>query len=180
MSLEKYNRINSRIVFWCLVTVWIPVFSLCGRELQHMIASDIDRDVLKWILSVMIVAVIGFWAVLLWQAKGGKGLIHLIWIIAIALAIMKTSSQIEEWVHFSLFGIFGLITLLTYKWHWGLMLCLLVGAGDELFQWWLPDRVGDIYDVGMNLLACLCGGVVALILKSKNNNNFANNTSDGK
>ena len=42
-------------------------------------------------------------------------------------------------------------------------ICLVVSGGDELFQWVLPDRVGDWRDVAMNIAACLLGAAVALI-----------------
>ncbi|MFP6732021.1 MAG: VanZ family protein [Alphaproteobacteria bacterium] len=43
------------------------------------------------------------------------------------------------------------------------MICLSVSVGDEVFQWLLPDRVGDPRDVAMNIAACLLGVAVALV-----------------
>ena len=52
------------------------------------------------------------------------------------------------------------------KRHMAAMVLFVVAVGcvDELIQWWLPNRVGDWRDVGMNALAGTLGVAMGVSL----------------
>ena len=79
------------------------------------------------------------------------------------IVITQLLPNTTEWFHFILFGLFGLFTTRLWSAAAAVAICLAVSGGDELFQWVLPDRVGDLRDVAMNIAACLLGAAVALI-----------------
>ena len=69
----------------------------------------------------------------------------------------------EERVHFLQYGLLGILVFMTRRsgswWELGALagFVVLVGIGDELIQWWLPNRVGDLRDVAMNAGAGVLG-----------------------
>lgn len=80
-----------------------------------------------------------------------------------------------ERVHYLLFGVVAYtafracrwlrcgrgVALLVATWLW----VVAVGTLDELFQWFLARRVGEIYDVGFNAFIGLCGTLAAAALE---------------
>ena len=82
----------------------------------------------------------------------------------IILAYMSFSLDVwAERVHFIQYGLLGLLVSRAYKISSFIMFlasCLFlmtVGLVDELIQWYLPNRYGDIRDVMMNSLGGLSG-----------------------
>jgi VanZ family protein len=71
-----------------------------------------------------------------------------------------------EQVHFLLYGvlsgiIFWALSMDLAGWvlyPWTLLVVFLIGMGDELIQWWLPNRVADFHDVLFDAL----GGALGL------------------
>jgi len=47
------------------------------------------------------------------------------------------------------------------------LIVLAVGVGDELFQWWLPDRYGEMRDVTFNQLGGMWGIALFLVSRSR-------------
>ena len=94
--------------------------------------------------------------------------------VSIPIAIMAAAAyQLhipEERVHFLEYGLLGILVQKTARQStWtqlvmGSLFVVLVGMGDELLQWWLPNRVGDLRDVGMNALAGVLGVWMGKIL----------------
>jgi VanZ family protein len=95
-----------------------------------------------------------------------------------AVAIQQLSNErgtpVEaavERMHFVLFGLLAAVAVrgLRRRYHANsavivatLLLCGFVAVLDEGFQWLLVSRVGEIFDVGINLFAAGAGLVVAL------------------
>ena len=73
-----------------------------------------------------------------------------------------------EQIHFLLYGGLGGVVFWALSRHivgwvlypWTLAVVYLVGMGDELIQWWLPNRVADFHDVLFDAL----GGALGLAL----------------
>jgi hypothetical protein len=71
-----------------------------------------------------------------------------------------------EQVHFLLYGVlsgivFWALSMDLAGWvlyPWTLLVVFLIGMGDELIQWWLPNRVADFHDVLFDAL----GGALGL------------------
>ncbi len=81
---------------------------------------------------------------------------------------LKGMHKPEERIHIFQYGLLGYLLMATLReksWKQALLLSLLivlaVSGADELFQAFLPDRVGDIRDVGFGCLGGTWGIVVA-------------------
>ena len=70
---------------------------------------------------------------------------------------------IEERVHFIVFGSFGFLSMLVFSPKIAISLCISVSVLDEGLQWFLPDRVGDWFDVSINSLASVAGATFSFI-----------------
>ncbi|MBN1622599.1 MAG: VanZ family protein [Endomicrobiales bacterium] len=81
---------------------------------------------------------------------------------------------VEERFHLLQFGLLGwLSTNDLFKKNTGIakvmisfLFCALVVVADELLQWWLPNRYGDIRDVIFGILGALWGIVLFLLIKT--------------
>jgi len=98
--------------------------------------------------------------------KKSKPVKSLVWIAVPLLAVLIvifSMERPEERVHFIEYGVLGLLVILTRPKVSGLQLGIAVGfvfaVGiiDELIQWVLPSRVGDLRDVIMNGVAGALG-----------------------
>lgn len=77
------------------------------------------------------------------------------WFMPLFLIVPMLLERVEERLHFLTFGIFGALSILLFSPRLAFIVCLLGSAGDEVLQFYLPDRVGDWRDVAMNSLASL-------------------------
>ena len=60
-------------------------------------------------------------------------------------------------MHFITFGIFGFFSKRLLPFWLALIVIAGWSAFDEIFQAWLPGRVGDLRDVVMNIIAGVIG-----------------------
>jgi len=78
----------------------------------------------------------------------------------------------EERIHYLEYGILGFMVFKSMKVHsiknliYGSLFVLLIGVIDEIIQYLLPNRVGDIRDVFMNLGGGILGIWYGKILSS--------------
>ena len=88
------------------------------------------------------------------------------------------SFSLDVWaerVHFIQYGLLGLLVSRAYKissFNILLVYCLFimsVGLVDEIIQWFLPNRYGDIRDVVMNSLGGVSGLWLGQFLYWENN-----------
>lgn len=149
------------IIAWCLSLICIPVLSINGRALQGYISSNYSSQQLAFLLGSILV-LLSLKAVLL-QIKnhGVKRLWHLLWFIPLFIVLPYYMPIIEERLHFIVFGLYGYLSMLVLPRLTAYIACLLLGMGDELLQWVLPDRVGDWRDVQFNLLAAFAATLFA-------------------
>jgi len=95
--------------------------------------------------------------------RSWKALLQISIPIAIMAAVAYQLEIPEERVHFLEYGLLGILVQKTARqstWvQFGMasLFVVLVGVGDECIQWWLPNRVGDLRDVGINALAGVLG-----------------------
>ncbi len=147
---------------WILVGAMIPMMSLFGRGIQRFVSDNLDRGTFTLIMGGMLVVAAG--ASLAWMARrrSKRALWHGLMLLGAILLITQTIPNATEWIHFVLFGLFGLFATRLWRPAIAVAICLLVSGGDEVLQWFLPDRVGDPRDVLMNIAACLLGASVVL------------------
>jgi hypothetical protein len=159
---------TSLIIAWWFSLICIPLLSINGRALQGYINSNFSSQQLALLLGSILV-LLSLKAVLL-QIKnhGVKRLWHLLWFIPLFIVLPYYMPIIEERLHFIVFGLYGYLSMLVLPRPTAYIACQLLGMGDELLQWFLPDRVGDWRDVQFNLLAAFAATAFAqLSLKNQ-------------
>jgi len=70
---------------------------------------------------------------------------------------------IEERVHFIVFGSFGFLSMLIFAPKIAIGICISVSVMDEGLQHYLPDRVGDLFDIAINIIASTAGAIFSYI-----------------
>ena len=70
---------------------------------------------------------------------------------------------IEERFHFIIFGLFGYLSSTVFPVKITFSICISISVLDEALQWYLPDRVGDLFDVAVNTLASVAGASFSYI-----------------
>ena len=158
---EKQQGPRYLLIAWFTCALFIPCLSAFGRPLQHWVYRNIGEGTVAWIIGLLL---LGFGvAAIYWQAKRGlKGRRYTLVLISMALvvtliAITASLPQTEERLHFVTFGLFGFFSKRLFPVWLAILAIVVWSAGDELFQAWLPDRVGDWRDVGINIIAGIIG-----------------------
>lgn len=147
---------------WLICLVTIPTFSVYGRPLQRWVGAHLDASQLGWLVALTAAGLCALALARIARRLGPRAWWHLSWSVPLFVLLPLQLPIVVERVHFILFGIFGFLSVARFGLVRGTLMCALVGILDEGLQWYLPDRVGDLRDVGWNLLAG--GGGVALAL----------------
>ena len=101
-----------------------------------------------------------------WIYKKKYKLNQFILIISHLLLLTYLSLSLDVWVeriHFIEYAVLGLLisrAVNVRTWHGIIFTCcliILIGVVDEIIQWFLPNRVGDMRDVFMNSVGGLSG-----------------------
>ncbi len=133
------------------------------RQAMNWFLQVFDRDMLIALVWVMMALGI---AGLFWMNRRPNSvwrLLGLATIVGLGLLAAWFMQIPEERVHLLIYGIlaFSMCYDYTHKMYsglsWVLLALLLVSSADELFQYFLPYRVGDLRDVGFNMLGSLWG-----------------------
>ena len=161
MHLLRTHHSGLRIS-WLFLLMFIPLLSYSGRSLQNMLNQIISADNLGILLVILLSALALAASRWLYQTNPSKLVISLIWFIPLFIVIPLMLPLAIERVHFIVFGMFGFVSLLLWRKMPGLLICGLMAGLDEVFQWWLPDRVGDFRDVLINMLAVYGGALFVL------------------
>jgi len=149
------------IIAWFVSALIIPCLSAFGRPLQHWVFRNIGERSIAGLIGLSLFVLGG--AAIYWQAKKGlKGRRYSQVLIAMALVVTVITitislPQTEERLHFVTFGLFGFFSKRLFPIWLAVLAILIFSSGDELFQAWLPDRVGDWRDVGINSIAGFIG-----------------------
>ena len=154
---------------WLLIFATIPLLSIFGRPLHRWLITQLaTRQLAVFLgitLSLLFVAIVSYMV----KVGGKKQLWHLLWLAVLFVFIQLYIPIVEERVHVILFGLFGFVTLRLFPLPWGIFLCVLVSASDELLQFFLAARVGDWHDVFLNLLSTGLGAVLAKLSQIADN-----------
>jgi VanZ family protein len=168
MEIVNPKKVKISLVFcWSMVLCLIPGLSYFGRPLQYWIRDSIGYSVFAWIiaiLSLLLISALFYWV----KNKPVQfPFRHLTWFLPLYLVLPFLLERVEERVHFISFGLFGFLSMIIFAPRVAISLCLFVSAGDELLQYFLPDRVGDWRDVAFNILASIGSALFVFVLKSK-------------
>jgi VanZ family protein len=149
--------INKRLIrfFWLLTCVTILLMSVFGRSLQVWVAETIGYRMTAWILGLSTLVIVGLLISRLLKENERPPWVHFAWFLPLFLVVPLLLERVEERTHFMTFGLFGALSMALFPPRYALITCILGAAGDELLQFYLPDRVGDLRDVAFNALAAL-------------------------
>lgn len=106
----------------------------------------------------------------IWE-MGWKRIIALIFLFIFFVAVIKTLERPEERIHIVEYGLLGILVYrgynrIAYPFFRAAVFVGIVGIGDEFIQWMLPNRVGEIKDIGLNLLGGIFG-IFAIMMHEK-------------
>lgn len=166
---EKHFMNGSPYSIWTLRALWgaslafIPLLSLNGRAWQRSAGEWLDAGTAITLISLALAGLLGAGAVWLIRRAGWRALWHLLWSFPLFILLPLDMPVMVERIHFLVFGLFGFLSVLVFGPLWGFAFPILFAGLDELFQWWLPDRVGDLRDVSINILAGAGGALLALM-----------------
>ena len=95
-------------------------------------------------------------------------------IAAVYSSVMATGAAIVDIVERVHFIEYGVITFLFYRaWRPAadvsvivlpILAGIVVGTLEEWFQWFIPNRVGELRDIALNLVAVVCGLMISVAL----------------
>lgn len=151
--------IKLKLLFWS-TAVSIPVISYTGRRLQHWLEATLTKEQTGLLVTVLLLI-----TALIYILRFIRNWKRLWWrflvIVILLLIIFQLVPINEERVHFILFSVLGYLATTLFSFLSGLFFCIFFSVGDEIFQWFLPDRVGDPRDVLFNLAASSIGIILA-------------------
>lgn len=166
--MKAKGQIASRRLPWVIVwlfTVWgIIALSAFGRPLQQWVFANPGEGAAAWAIGLILVVLGGaaiHWLIRSYGRDRWRSIIAIAAPMLVGLMVIITQlPQVEERLHFATFGIFGFASARIAPFSIAIVISLAGAVGDELFQAWLPDRVGDWRDVAMNTVASAIGVVV--------------------
>jgi hypothetical protein len=159
-NIVMRSNLFSKLLFWVTI-VTIPTLSFTGRRLQHWLQETLSQQGTRWlVIFLLLTTLMAYLARHIgnWRRLG----MSLILLLIPLLAILHYVPINEERVHFIVFGLLGFLSTTLFTLPISLIIGLGYSIGDELFQWLLPDRVGDVRDVVFNILAYSMGLLLAL------------------
>lgn len=143
--------VSGVVVYPHIVGVWAESAALCAREpgwrdvggshCGGSVSRPVGRGLLVSAATALLVA----------DVVGGAAVLYYPFFFPL----------VEERVHFIVFGLFGFVSMVVFPPRVAWVVCLAMAGGDELLQWWLPDRVGDWRDVAVNSVAGVGGLMLA-------------------
>jgi len=151
--------------YWLLCVCVILILSVFGRKMQILIVARLD---MIWIAAIVFTLLFG---ALIFFYKRRKiyaiprgtliGSFSLLAIYGCAV-YFKFLAPVET-LHFLIFSCFGWLSAAVFGLLHGIVVVFCMAIGDEIMQYFLPDRFGDIHDVVINTLSGLAG----LFLRNK-------------
>ncbi len=164
MSLRVRNRFLAAFALWAGV-IWLsaPFIPL----LRTHLAGSFSRFVLAGLAGSAVLAV----AVVLYRGRPGVAVLFQMLLLAVAgytfsrlLAPPDARSRLVELTHFVEYGALGVLACFSNaaasspgRVLWSLLMVFGVGLVDELFQWALASRYGEVRDVALNVAAGALG-----------------------
>ena len=170
--MEKRGEINilnmiSKNRLWVLIVVYV-IFIYVSLPFFPAFISTLRGFISKELLNLLsLVVTISFFLLLtLWIYNKKYKAKQFILIISPLLLLTYLSISLDVWVeriHFVEYAVLGLLIsrAVNVRTLHGIIytgcLVTLIGGVDEIIQWFLPNRVGDMRDVFMNSVGGLSG-----------------------
>ncbi len=130
----------------------------------------LSLGVFVWLSYLFFILPIFF---LLLKKVGVKQLLFFLFVVALGFLYAQSFESVEERVHLVFFGAIGFFFAQDNSTKgWSALLLsttlfsLMISSLDEIFQLYLPYRVGDIRDIVFGALGGLWGGLLSLCFHS--------------
>ena len=161
LNLVSKNRIWVLIIIYVLfIYVSLPFFPAFIKALSSFISKEL-LNLLSMVLSISFFLLLSVW---IYNKKYKFN--QFLLIISPLLMLTYLSLCLDVWaerIHFVEYAVLGLlisravdVRTLSGIIYTGCLISL-IGAVDEIIQWFLPNRVGDMRDVIMNSVGGLSG-----------------------
>lgn len=148
---------------WLFSLAIIPLLSIYGRPIQKLAKDNLSPDQLTLFIGLALLLISSkaiFWLI---KRHAYQKIWHLSWFIPLFLVVPFFMPIIEERVHFIVFGSFGFLSMLIFSPKVAISICISVSIMDEGLQHYLPDRVGDLFDIAVNIIASIAGAMFSYI-----------------
>lgn len=159
---DRYEDVKS-IVPWLATVVVIVLLSVFGRDVQLFLITRIDSSY----IAVTVFSILFCFLFTLWRERGKYHIKKRIFLIATVLlmvgvgAIQLRYLMPAEALHFLVFSWLGWVSVTVFGPLYAFVAVVSVAVGDEILQYYLPDRIGDIHDIVINLLS----GFIGILLR---------------
>ncbi len=154
-----------RLRYWLACVILIVMLSVYGRKLQYVITAKVDA---LWIAGIVFFVL--FAALLnLYRKRKTTSIPNVVLVLSFCLlcsggaAVYFKYLLPVEALHFLVFSCYGWFSSAVFGAIYGMVAVFGMAFGDEVLQYYLPSRVGDLHDVLINSLS----GVTGLILRNK-------------
>lgn len=151
------------MVQWLVIVVLIVLLSIFGRDIQLLLIARIDSIYIAGSVFIVLFGLL----FTLWRKRRRYHIQKRTFLATTALLLGGIAAvQVRyllpaEAVHFLVFSWFGWVSTTVFGPLNAFVAVVSVAFGDELLQYYLPSRVGDIHDIIINLLS----GFIGIILK---------------
>ncbi len=148
---------------WLITLLCIPLFSFFGRTLQLYLLSQVSGETLGKYMGFLLAGFIVGYGITLLRSGLHPHVWHLLWIVVLLFFLFRNIPYVEK-VHVVIFGLLGFLSQKLFTAKASFIICASLSLLDEVFQYFLPNRVGDIRDVGINLFSAILGLFLAFLL----------------
>jgi len=160
---EKKALLSWLWVFLCTLAIFLTVPA--ARSIQRYVSAHWGRSLFGYVVLAVLCA--GFLALiyaLIFKLKN-RGLSSYVWLFLIGGLYLYFTIKLwgipEEAIHFLEYGALSFFLFRAISHHVKdrsiyftvTFFVLLIGTGDEIYQWITPERIWDFRDVGLNMLA---------------------------
>ncbi|WP_161635193.1 VanZ family protein [Desulfovermiculus halophilus] len=145
---------------WATNVAVIFVLCIWGRPLQHLVQEMVPLAWVGYAVTAALAIAVLYLVLRRGRVRPRPGQIASAGLAAVVLVLTFDMKRPEEKLHLLLFGALGFISIRVFGFWKGLGMCLAVAGFDELLQLYLPSRVGDFRDVGMNAVSGILGAVI--------------------
>lgn len=161
-----FRRRPGTALLWALNIAVILTVSYFGRRLESLVRESIGREGAAWLLGAGVAALLIVAGIALFRRRGWPGLLHLLWMAALAGGLMlHVGRHPARWLHIPFFGTFGFLSARLFTLRTAAEVAFAFSVLDEVFQHYLPDRVGDPEDMVINAVCAAAGIVFFLIIR---------------
>ena len=149
----------TRLRYWLACATVIVTLSVYGRNLQKSVAEVVDVSWVAVIVFVLLFSII----LLLYNKREAHSIpkslliFSCCLIVAGGMAVYYKYLVPVETLHFLVFFCYGWVSCAVFGPFYGVGAVMAMAVGDEILQYYLPSRVGDLHDVLINSLSGLTG-----------------------